>query len=101
MPAGAVITNLAVLLPGVEGGTFNAELNFGSAAPTPFTIDDGLALSNKGSLDDGVPANVQPLNQAVGGSPARAAVLTIDKGADAARLAKVRDLMLWVEYDAP
>ena len=101
LPADAVITNLAVLLPGVEGGTFNAGLTFGTAAPTPFKIDNGLALSNKGALDDGVPANAQPLNLAVGGSPARAAVLTIDKGTDAARLAKVRDVMLWVEYDEP
>ncbi len=101
LPAGAVITNLAVLLPGVEGGTFSAELKFGSAPPTPFTIDNGLAMSNKGPLDDGIVANVQPLNQAVGGSPARPVVLTIDKGTDAARLAKVRDVMLWVEYDAP
>lgn len=101
LPAGAVITNLAVLLPGVEGGNFNAELKFGSAAPTPFTIGDGLAMSNKGPLDDGNPANVQPLNQAAGGSPARAAVLTINKGVDGARLAQARDVLLWLEYDAP
>jgi hypothetical protein len=101
LPAGAVITNLAVLLPGVEGGNFSAELKFGSAAPTAFKIDNGLALSNKGALDDGVPANVQPLNQAVGGSPARTAVLTIDKGVDSARLAEARDVLLWLEYDVP
>jgi hypothetical protein len=101
LPAGAVITNLAVLLPGVEGGNFSAKLKFGSAAPTAFKIDNGLALSNKGALDDGVPANVQPLNQAVGGSPARTAVLTIDKGVDSARLAEARDVLLWLEYDVP
>ena len=49
LPAGAVITNIAVLLPGVEGGNFSAELKFGSAAPTAFKIDNGLALSNKRS----------------------------------------------------
>ncbi|MGN8020403.1 hypothetical protein ACTJJ7_06760 [Phyllobacterium sp. 22229] len=101
LPAGAMITNLAVLLPGVQGGNFSAKLKFGSAAQTPFTIDDGLAMSNKGSLDDGNPANVQPLNQAVGGSAARAAVLTIDKGVDGARLAQARDVLLWLEYEAP
>lgn len=95
------ITNLAVLLPGVQGGNFSAKLKFGSAAQTPFTIDDGLAMSNKGPLDDGNPANVQPLNQAVGGSAARAAVLTIDKGVDGARLAQARDVLLWLEYEAP
>ena len=101
LPAGAVITNLAVLLPGVEGGNFGAELRLGNAAPTPFTIKDGLAMSNGGALSDGNPANVLPLNQTVGGSPARPAVLTIDKGADGARLAKARDVLLWLEYDAP
>ena len=101
LPAGAVITNLAVLLPGVEGGNFGAELRLGNAAPTLFTIKDGLAMSNSGALSDGSPANVLPLNQTVGGSPDRPAVLTIDKGADGARLAKARDVLLWLEYDAP
>ena len=101
LPTGGVITNLAVLLPGVEGGNFSAELKFGNAAPTSFTINDGLAMSNSGSLSDGNPANALPLNQAVAGSPARPVVLTIDKGVDAARLAKARDVMLWVEYNAP
>jgi hypothetical protein len=100
LPAGAVITNLAVLLPGVEGGNFNAELRFGNATATPFKISDGLAMSNSGTLSDGSPANALPLNQAVGGSPARPAVLSIDKGADGARLAKARDVLLWLEYDA-
>lgn len=66
---GGVITNLAVLLPGVEGGNFSAELQFGNAAPTPFQISDGLAMSNRGPLSDGNPANALPLNQAIGGSP--------------------------------
>jgi hypothetical protein len=58
-------------------------------------------MSNSGVLSDGNPANVLPLNQAVSGLAARPAVLTIDKGADGARLAKARDVLLWVEYDAP
>ncbi|MGB9927060.1 MAG: hypothetical protein ACPK85_01490 [Methanosarcina sp.] len=99
LPTDGVITNVAVLLPGVEGGSFSAKLKFGNAAATPFTIDNGLAMSNTGSLSDGNPANALPLNDAVGGSPARPVALTIDKGADGARLAKARDVLLWMEYD--
>ena len=64
-------------------------------------LADVTAFLNGGALSDGNPANVLPLNQTVGGSPARPAVLTIDKGADGARLAKARDVLLWLEYDAP
>jgi hypothetical protein len=67
----------------------------------PFQLDDGLAMSNAGVLSDGNPANVQPLNAAATGSPARKATLTITKGGDASRLAKARDALLWVEYDLP
>jgi hypothetical protein len=101
LPADAVITNLAVLLPGVEGGTFRSTLRFGGTAATSFDLDDGLAMSNAGVLSDGNPANVQPLNAAATGSAARSATLTITKGTDAARLAKARDVLLWVEYSVP
>jgi hypothetical protein len=101
LPADAVITNLAVLLPGVVGGTINATLRFGTSAATAFQIDDGLAMSNAGVLSDGNPANVQPLNAAVAGSPARPATVTISKGTAAARLAAARDALLWVEYRVP
>jgi hypothetical protein len=101
VPAGATITNLAVLLPGVAGGTVAAKLKFGAGAARTFQISDGLAMSNTGVLSDGNPANVQPLNAAATGSPARPATLTITKGADAARLAKARDALLWVEYNLP
>ncbi len=99
LPAGGVITNLALLLPGVEGGNFDAEIKFATEAPTSFKITDGLAMSNSGTLSDGIPANAQPLNQAVGGSPARSVVVTIDKGTDAARLVKARDVLFWIEYE--
>ena len=101
LPAGGVITNLAVLLPGVEGGSFGAELRFGNAPATSFTIADGLAMSNAGVLGDGNPANALPLNEAANGSPARPVVLTIDKGSDSQRLAKARDVLLWIEYTVP
>jgi Tc toxin complex TcA C-terminal TcB-binding domain len=101
LPANAVITNLAVVLPGVDGGTFQGTLRFGGTAPTSFDIDDGLAMSNAGVLSDGNPANVQPLNAAAKGSAARPAIMTITKGTDAARLAAARDALLWVEYSVP
>ena len=101
LPEGATITNLAVVLAGVTGGTAAATMKFGSGAAQPFQLDDGLAMSNVGVLSDGNPANVQPLNAAATGSPARPATVTITKGADAARLAKARDVLLWVEYSVP
>ena len=101
LPVDAVITNLAVVVPGVVGGKFDAKLQFGGTAATSFEIDDGLAMSNAGVLSDGNPANVQPLNAAAVGSPARPATLTITKGTDAARLAAARDALLWVEYSVP
>jgi hypothetical protein len=101
LPVDAVITNLAVVAPGVEGGKFNAKLGFGDTVATSFEIDDGLALSNAGVLSDANPANVRPLNAAATGSPARPAILTITKGTDADRLAAARDVLLWVEYSVP
>jgi len=101
LPAGAVITNLAVLLPGVEGGTVAAKLRFGSGAEKSFQIADGLAMSNAGVLSDGIPANARPLNAAATGSASRPATLTITKGSEASRLAQARDALLWVEYSVP
>ncbi len=101
LPQGATVTNLAVLLPGVEGGSFSSMVQFGGGAPRNFTIDDGIAMSNAGVLSDGIPGNAQPLNAATGGSPAQRVTVTIKKGNDAARLAHARDVLLWVEYDVP
>jgi hypothetical protein len=58
-------------------------------------------MSNAGVLSDGNPANVQPLNAALGGPPAQPVSLTIRKGADRDLLAAARDVLLWVEYDVP
>jgi len=99
LPEGAKLTNLAVVLPGVTSGTVEAKLKFGGGTAKPFQLTDGIALSNTGVLSDGNPANVQDLNAAVTGSPARKATLTITKGANAALLAKARDVLLWVEYE--
>ncbi len=101
LPPGAVITNLAVMLPGVVGGTVGAKLRFGNGAAKSFQIADGLAMSNAGVLSDGNPANALPLNAAATGPASRPATLTITKGSDASRLAKARDVLLWVEYSVP
>lgn len=101
LPPDGLITNLAVLLPGVIGGSFGATLHFGSDTATSFAIDDGIAMSNAGSLGDGNPANALPLNAATGGSPARPVTLTISKGNDEAGLAQARDVLLWIEYAVP
>ena len=46
-PTGKVI-NLAVVLPGVAGGSFTAKLRFGSPAFATFEIVDGVAMPNLG-----------------------------------------------------
>lgn len=99
LPRKATITNLAVVLPGVDGGSFGAKLRIGNGPANAFSIDDGIAMSNLGALSDGDPANEQPLNDIVGGPPARPITLEIAKGSAAAKLAAARDVLLWVEYD--
>lgn len=99
LPADAKVTNVAVLLPGVSGGAFSSTLRFGAAVATAFTIDDGIAMSNEGVLSDGVPGHAQPLNAATGAAIAQTVTVSVAKGSDAGRLARARDLVLWVEYD--
>jgi hypothetical protein len=101
LPPDSVVTNVAVLLPGVNGGTFSATLRYGTGAATSFQIDNGVAMSNAGGLSDGIPANARPLNAATGGSPARPVNLTIRKGNDGTRLAQARDVLLWIEFEVP
>jgi hypothetical protein len=101
LPATAEVTNVAVLVAGLPTGTYEATLAFGDAAATPFTMVDGLASSNLGTLSDGVTANAQPLNAAAGGKAARPVTVTIERGADGGRLARARDVLLWVEYRVP
>jgi len=100
VPPNGKVTNLAVLVPGVDGGRFNAKLRLG-AVTTAFQIEDGIGMSNLGVLSDGNPANALPLNAATGGSPAQAIELEINKGvgSDAGRFAAARDVLLWLEYD--
>ncbi len=99
VPAGGVVTNLAVVLPGVSGGSFNATLSLAGGSASSFVIKDGFALSNLGVLDDGDPTHAQPLNAAVGGSVDRPATLVIKRGGGGAGLAKARDVLLWIEYE--
>ena len=99
LPAGATLTNMAVLMAGVRAGRFNASLQFEGDAATPFEIVDGLAISNLGVLSDGVAANAQALNAAATGAAARPVQLTIDKGLQANVATDTRDLLLWLEYE--
>ena len=99
IPRDSTISNIAVVLPGVEGGNISAKLRVGEDAPTSFPIIDGIAMSNAGVLGNGNPAIPQPLNAALGGSPRREVSVEITKGNDAGRLAAARDVLLWVEYD--
>ena len=99
VPHDCTISNIALVLPGVEGGNMSAKLRLGDDAPTSFPINDGIAMSNAGVLGNG--AIPQPLNAALGGSPRREVSVEITKGNDAGRLAKARDVLLWVEYDVP
>ena len=104
VPPNCTISNIALVLPGVEGGNISAKLRIGEDAPTSFPINDGIAMSNAGVLGSSDPANPappQPLNAALGGSPRREVSVEITKGNDAGRLAKARDVLLWVEYDVP
>lgn len=99
LPSGATLTNLAVLVPGVDSGTLLANLGFGDDAAKPFQIIDGLAMSNNGVLGDSNPANALPLNALASGSASRIAILTITKGDEAPRIAEARDVLLWIEYE--
>ncbi len=101
LPSNALITNLAVLLPGVVERTVEATLRFGTGTTTSFQIAGGLAMSNAGVLSDGNPANALPLNAAAIGSAVRPAALTITKGSNASQLAEARDALLWIEYSLP
>jgi hypothetical protein len=98
LPRNGKISNLAVLLAGVDSGKFNAKLRIGGTTTT-FQIENGIAMSNTGVLSDGNPANAQPLNAATGGSPARPVELEISKGNEAALLEAARDVLLWIEYN--
>ena len=99
VPADGVVTNLAVVLPGVSGGVFNATLSLAGGSTTSFVIEDGLALSNLGVLDDGDPTHAQPLNAAVGGAADWTVTLAITPGGAHAKLKGARDVLLWIEYE--
>jgi hypothetical protein len=101
LPTGAKITNLAVIAAGVDGGSFDSKITIGSDAPTSFKLEDGLAMSNAGVLSDGDPTHVEALNAALGEAPDQKVSLTIKKGSEGARLARARDVLLWVEYEVP
>ncbi|MGH6937848.1 hypothetical protein [Hypericibacter sp.] len=94
------VTNIAVLLPGVDSGSFTAKLRAG-AATIPFTIKDGIATSNAAHLSDGVAANAQPLNAIAGAKAVQDFEIEITKGSNGPLLATTRDVLLWLEYEHP
>ncbi len=92
------ITNVAVLVAGVDSGTLSASLRLtATATDYAFSIVDGLAMSNNAHLADGHAAHA--LNGAAGATPAQRIDVTIQKAGVSALLANVRDVALWVEYD--
>ena len=102
VPRDCTISNIALVLPGVEGGNISAKLRVGDDAPTSFPIIDGIAMSNAGVLGNGNPAIPQPLNAALGGSPRReVSVGSSRRATTQGRLAAARDVLLWVEFDVP
>jgi hypothetical protein len=94
------VTNIAVLLPGIDSGTFTAKLRAG-ATVIAFTIKDGIAMSNAAHLSDGVAANAQPLNAIATANAVQDFEIEITKGAGGALLATTRDVLLWMEYEHP
>jgi hypothetical protein len=64
-----------------------------------FSIVDGLAISNRAHLSDGVAANAHPLNALANRSPVQTIEVEIQKTGAASLLAGVRDVVLWLEYE--
>jgi hypothetical protein len=80
--------------------TLFAKMRLVSADVTAtFSIVDGLAISNRAHLSDGVAANAHPLNALANRSPVQTIEVEIQKTGAASLLAGVRDVVLWLEYE--
>lgn len=78
---------------------YNAKLTATkTGATTAFTVDNGLALSNDGPLR-GLNAAL-PLSALVGQAVDQPFVLEINKAGVAEELARLYDLVLYIEYSA-
>jgi hypothetical protein len=95
MPVGGVVTNLAVILPGVFGGSFDAH----SGRRTWDPIRD---RRRSGALQPQRPRRRAPTH-AQPSTPPHAALsvvlLAIRRGGGGQRLATVCDVLLWIEYE--
>jgi len=94
------LSNLAVICAGITTQSYTAKLTASAAAKqASFTIKDGVALSNAGPLLGSAAA--LPLNAVTGVSLDQPFVLAIDRsGAVADELAKLYDVVLYLEYTA-
>jgi hypothetical protein len=95
--AGSKVTNIALLLPGVDSGTIDASLRM-QGSGIDFIVLDGVASSNAAHLSDGVAANVQPLNAVHGLEAGGTIEIELKKAGTADLLKQVRDVVLWLEY---
>lgn len=93
------VTNVAVLFVGKTEASYDATLTAATAAKVAaFTTDAGIASSNGGPLLGANPP--LPLNDLIGVDVAQAFVLDVDRAGVAEELARLYDVVLYVEYTA-
>jgi hypothetical protein len=93
------VTNVAVIFVGKTDERYDATLTASPAAKVAaFTADVGIASSNGGPLLGSNPP--QPLNDLIGVDLGQAFVLEIDRVGVADELARLYDVVLYIEYTA-
>lgn len=93
------LSNVAVIFVGKTENVYNATLTAAKSAKTAaFTLDAGIASSNDGPLLGANPP--LPLNDLVGLDLEQAFVLEIDRAGVADELARLFDVVLYLEYAA-
>jgi hypothetical protein len=93
------VTNVAVLFVGKTEASYDATLTATTAAKVAaFTTDAGIASSNGGPLLGANPP--LPLNDLIGVDVAQPFVLDVDRAGVADELARLYDVVLYVEYTA-
>jgi hypothetical protein len=96
---GRKVAQIAVLCVGATASAYKASLTATKTGATvSFTMDNGIALSNDGPLLGSKPK--LPLNALVGQDVAQPFVLEIDKAGVADELARLYDVVLYLEYTA-
>jgi hypothetical protein len=93
------VSNVAVIFVGKTEKVYDATLRAVKSAKTAaFTVDAGIASSNGGPLLGVNPP--LPLNDLVGLNLGQAFVLEIDRAGVADELARLFDVVLYLEYTA-